>query len=156
MVSGYDVVLISSQNPNPAVRAMLDEVAHGWPDVRVAVTGMMDDRFTNWSTIASVLPDVRAEILVARDRLMEARWDDVGYELDDAEEGPFAIYYEPATWSALRTQALVDPYGRSESFDPYEVFFVGPHIWLVTLVTPDRDSRFSRGLLDLLTTKLTS
>ncbi|WP_460364073.1 hypothetical protein [Actinocorallia lasiicapitis] len=91
---------------------------------------------------------------MARDRAMEVAWDDAGYGLSDGE-GPFALYYEPFLPRTRRIQFLEDPYQRDGfRFLPYEAGLVGSGLWLVTVITPDSSSLFSRGIIDAVISSL--
>ncbi|MEV4496257.1 hypothetical protein AB0J84_11190 [Micromonospora arborensis] len=77
--------------------------------------------------------------------------DDVGYPLMEHAEGPFAVLYGFASQSAVWIQLHEDPYGRSGfDFEPHPATLVTVGLSLVTIVTPDADSFFSRGILDAL------
>jgi hypothetical protein len=54
----------------------------------------------------------------------------------------------------VRARVLDDPYNRGGRFDPYDVVLAGGGLWLVTVVTPDRDGPFSRSLIERLTAEL--
>lgn len=90
-------------------------------------------------------------MLIAEDDEMVQRWDEDGYHLSAAGTGPLMIAFEPCPVPRLRAQVLDDPYGdRGLGFDPYEVTLLGTKLFLVTIVTPDADSAFSRTAIDRL------
>lgn len=81
-------------------------------------------------------------------------WRDNGYVLGE-QGGPFSILYEPLQQRSLKVCALEDPYGRSDyGFLPYEMILLNNSAWLVTLVTPDSESDFSKGLANSLSAAL--
>jgi hypothetical protein len=155
-ITGYDNDLITTGMPGPAITAFLDAWHAVWPAMRVAITGALDDQFTDWPTPRAAVPAETGEILVARDKIMEAEWDERGYDPGPDGQGPFTIIYQSAARTSLRLMALEDPCGHSGSapFDPYETRLVAPHLRLITVVTPDADSEFTTDLLERLTRAL--
>jgi hypothetical protein len=154
VISGSDTVFISCGDIREAIDRFLNGRLQDWPGMRVSVSGISGGRFRQWAEYRSQFPP-EGEILVARDETMEAAWNEVGYVLGPEGEGPFAIFYETVKRAATQMKALVDPYNREGfRFEPYELTLVGCGLYLVTLVTPDLDSRFSRLLVDSLVTAL--
>ncbi|WP_146247289.1 hypothetical protein [Micromonospora arborensis] len=136
---------------------MLDELHGRWPDMLVALGGEQVGPFLPWRKARAEVPADAGEVYVARDAEMERRWDDVGYSLMEHAEGPFAVLYELASQSAVGIQLHEDPYGRSGfGFDPHPATLVTVGMSLVTIVTPDADSFFSRGILNALRQALIS
>jgi hypothetical protein len=155
-ITGYDNVLITTGMPGPAITALLDAWHAVWPAMRVAITGALDGQFTDWPTPRAAVPGETGEILVARDKTMEAEWDERGYDPGPNGQGPFMIMYQSAARTSLRLLALEDPYDRKgfAPFDPYEIRLVAPHLCLITVVTPDADSDFTTDLLERFTRAL--
>ncbi|MEV0806663.1 hypothetical protein [Micromonospora sp. NPDC050200] len=98
--------------------------------------------FAEWSAGAQ-MPARRGEVLLAKNRDMELRWERDGYFIE-GDEGPVAILYEPAASPSMTMLAIDDPYCRGGSFlyEPYEVTLLGRGMSLVTLVTPQDSSLF--------------
>jgi len=148
MITGYDTVFITGVRVDDAIRAMLDDLHRRWPAMVVALTGTSHEGFAAWDS-ARQMPVGTGDVLVARDPQMERRWDDVGYRLMEGDEGPFAVLYEPVVPPLVEIQFNEDPYGRGDfTFDPYSATMVAAGLSLVTVVTPDADSPFSRRILD--------
>lgn len=155
MITGVDTVLLAAGPAAPAVEDLLRHQTGRWPSMRVAVDDVAGSEFVAWAGEAARLPAERAEILVARDEDMVDSWDRDGYRLTPDGDGPFQIIYERCPLSRLRVLALDDPYGRTGfAFEPYEVLLAGTGLYLVTLVTPDADSEFSRSLIDEMAARL--
>lgn len=68
------------------------------------------------------------------------------------------MLYQPSPQPAIEVQLHEDPYnfGLGIRFEPYSATLVTAGLSLVTIVTPDDDSPFSRGLLDSLRQALIS
>ncbi|MFI7576557.1 hypothetical protein [Micromonospora sp. NPDC049497] len=157
MITGYDTVLITSGPVDAGIRAMLDGLHRRWPDMLVALGGEYIGPFLPWRSTREQVPVGAGEVYVARDAEMERRWDDVGYSLMEHAEGPFAVLYQPASQPAVEIQLNENPYERRGfGFEPYAATLVTAGLSLVTIVTPDADSPFSRGLLDALREALIS
>ena len=137
------------------IERFLDGWLLRWPELRVALGDDPQVRFSTWASGELRIPADSGQILVARDEAMEAEWDDIGYELDSSREGPFCVAYEPCRRRALNVTALEDPYVRDGfRYDPYDVTLIGPCLYLVSVVTPDIESDFSRAVLAGLTKQL--
>ncbi|HEX5115506.1 MAG TPA: hypothetical protein VFW65_09960 [Pseudonocardiaceae bacterium] len=145
-MSGVDRVIISPGSPVVALRRFLDGWGARWPDMRTAVDGVLGSEFFRWHDVRPALPDGQGEILVARDAAMNDDWDEHGYRLLPEGEGPFYILYRRAPTN-LRVLALQDPFGLDYRFEPYERELVGGGLSLVTVVLPDADGEFSRGVM---------
>ncbi|PYC63436.1 hypothetical protein C7C45_31840 [Micromonospora arborensis] len=118
---------------------------------------MNGDLFLPWRKTRAEVPAGAGEVYVARDAEMERRWDDVGYSLMEHAEGPFSVLYEFASQPAVEIQLHEDPCERRGfGFEPYPATLVTVGLSLVTIVTPDADSPFSRGLLNALKQALIS
>jgi hypothetical protein len=155
MITGYDTVLISSGPAAGSIEEFFRRWSQRWPSMLLAIEGVAESRFLEWESGVTRLPTDTAEILVARDQAMAEDWDAEGYHLSADGEGPFAVYYGPCPASRLRILALEDPYQRHEyGFDPYEALLVGPALSLVTTVTPDGESAFSRQVVEEMATCL--
>jgi hypothetical protein len=152
MITGFDYDLITTGMPGPAITAFLDAWHAVWPAMRVAITGALDDQFADWPAPRAVVPAETGEILVARDRTMEAEWDERGYDPGPDGQGPFMIIYQSAARTSLRLMALEDPRGQNglALFEPYEARLVAPHLGLITVVTPDADGDFTTDLLECI------
>ncbi|MEU7614264.1 hypothetical protein [Micromonospora sp. NPDC049204] len=148
MITGSDTVFVTGAPVAAAVRMMLDDLHRRWPDMVVAMTGADGERFLPWPAVRTNVPIGMGEILVARDTRMEERWDEVGYRLMEHEEGPFAILYRPAARPVVEIQLKGDPYGGEFGFRPYPATLVAAGLSLVTAVTPDLESAFSKKLLE--------
>lgn len=151
MITGFDSVVLTARRPGPAIARFLEQWSDRWPDMRVAVTdGSGESRFVAWRATRPSIPDTNGEVLVARDERMLGDWDEHGYELLDPAAGPFAVFYRPCP--ARQFPALVhgDPYAQDvgHPFEPYPVTVVGAGLWLVTAVTPDDESAFSRSVIE--------
>ncbi|MGC5021265.1 hypothetical protein [Micromonospora sp. DT47] len=157
MITGHDTVLLSGGRVDVGIRAMLDGLHGRWPNMVVSVSGVANETFLPWPRSRGDVPAGTGEVLVARDTQMEQRWDDVGYSLLEHDEGPFAVLYQPSGRSAVEIKLDEDPYDRPGfRFGPYPATLVAAGLSLVTLVTPDIESPFSRGILDALRQALTS
>ncbi|GAA4578794.1 hypothetical protein GCM10023176_55350 [Micromonospora coerulea] len=157
MITGHDTVFVTGAPVDAGIRAMLDALHRQWPNMLVAVSGVADGVFLPWLTSRNDVPAGTGEVLVARDAHMEQRWDEVGYSLMEYDEGPFAVLYQPSGRTAVEIQVDEDPYGRSRSgFEPHSATLVTAGLSLVTVVTPDLESPFSRRILDALRQALIS
>jgi hypothetical protein len=162
MITGYDTVLITGAPVDAGIRAMLDDLEGSWPNLLVAVgrDGPLPPPagpgpFLPWRTTRAEVRAGAGEVYVARDEEMERRWDDLGYSLMEHAEGPFLLMYEPSRQPAVEIQLNEDPYERGGfRFEPHPATLVSAGLSLVTIVTPDADSAFSRGLIDSLTQAL--
>lgn len=149
MITGYDTVLITGAPVDAGIRAMLDDLHGRWPNMLVALGGKHVGAFLPWQRVRAQVPVGAGEVYVARDAEMERRWDDVGYSLMKKAEGPFAVLYESSGQPAIEIQLNENPYERRDfGWEPYPAMLVTAGLSLVTIVTPDADSPFSRGLLD--------
>lgn len=150
MITGYDTVLITSTPVDAGIRAMLDDLNGIWPNMLVAFGGEHVGPLP-WRRTRAQVPAGADEVYVARDAEMERRWDDVGYSLMAQAEGPFAVLYQPSSQPAVEIELNEDPYRpRGLGFEPYPATLVTAGLSLVTIVTPDADSPFSRGLIEAL------
>ncbi|RZU72443.1 hypothetical protein EV384_0808 [Micromonospora kangleipakensis] len=157
MITGYDTVFITGAPVDAGIRAMLDDLHARWPNMLVAPGGEHVGPFLPWRTTRAQVPAGAGEVYVARDAEMERRWDDLGYSLMEHAEGPFAVLYESSSQPAVEIQLNEDPYERRGiGIEPYPATLVTAGLSLVTIVTPDADSPFSRGLLDALRKALIS
>ncbi len=157
MITGYDTILITGAPVDAGIRAMLDGLHGTWPSLVVALGGEHVGPFLPWRSRRGQVPAGTGEVYVARDAEMEQRWDDVGYSLMEQAEGPFAVLYQPASQPAVEIQLNDDPYERKGfGFDPYPATLVTAGLSLVTVVTPDADSPFSRGIINALSQALIS
>jgi hypothetical protein len=149
MIGGFDTVIICGGDIRESIHRFLQGRSRDWPKMRISISGVSEgEQFEEWTRFRHQLP-LKGEILVARDEVMEAAWEGSGYALNREGEGPFAIYYEEVKWTSMPIKALSDPYDRSGfRFEPYQLTLVARGLKLVTLVTPDLESRFSRSLID--------
>jgi hypothetical protein len=156
MITGSDTVLITARKPGPAAREFLDTWAARWVDMRICVTTADDSEFIGWPAARASVPDEEGELLIVRDADMESAWDEHGYQVPGSTEGPIAILYQPCTARVFSVTARSDPYARDAlfRFDPYDVLVVGSGLTLVTIVTPDTDSEFSKTAIDKLVSSL--
>lgn len=148
MITGFDTVFVARATVAGAVRKLLDDLHHQWPDMVVALTGTDDERFTPWQTARNNVPVGSGEVLVARDTHMEQRWEVAGYALMEHGEGPFAVLYQPSARPLIAIHLNEDPYDSTYGFKPYPATLVAAGLSLVTVVTPDVDSPFSRQILE--------
>lgn len=157
MITGYDTVLVTGAPVDAGIRVMLDDLHGRWPNMLVALGGEHVGPFLPWRTTRARVPAGAGEVYVARDAEMERCWDDLGYSLMEHAEGPFAVLYQPSSQPAVEIQLNENPYERRGfDFEPYPATLVTAGLSLVTIVTPDADSSFSRGLLDALRQALIS
>jgi hypothetical protein len=154
MITGFDTVIVTAAPVDSGIRTMLDELRRRWPSLRVALAG--GGAFTPWAIARHAMAANAGEILVARDARMEHRWDEEGYCLMEDGEGPFALLYQPAARPVVEVRFNDDPYGRESRFEPYSATVVMAGLSLVTVVTPDEDSPFSRNIRSLLQRALIS
>jgi hypothetical protein len=103
--------------------------------------------FTTWAMARETVPTGAGQVLVARDEGMEQRWDRDGWILMERDEGPFAVLYQPSPNPLVEIQFNDDPYDRAFTFEPYGATMVTVGMFLVTVVTPDKDSPFTRQVL---------
>jgi len=153
MISGVDNVIIAAGNISTSLRGFLDLLWVKWPYMRVSIDTAEKDSpgFLSWGDARADVLEPAAEILVCRDVVMEAGWERDGYALLEGGEGPFALMYEQLRMPSFRCEVKDDPYSRDDChFVPYEVLVVAPGASIVTLVTPDTESMFSRTLMELL------
>jgi hypothetical protein len=158
MITGFDTVLVSASPVGPAISGFLDGWCQRWPSMHVAVTGQHDSQFLEWPVARREIPVQRGEILVAKDIEMVMAWDEHGYEVPDAPEGPFGILYEPCPARVFTAVAQQDPYARGQEygFEPYENLIVGRDLTLTTIVTPDGDSACSHTIIDAVVSALST
>ncbi|SCG69547.1 hypothetical protein GA0070613_4627 [Micromonospora inositola] len=157
MITGHDTVFVTGAPVDAGIRTMLDVLHCRWPNMLVAVSGVADDVFLPWQTSRNDVPAGTGEVLVARDAQMEQRWDEVGYSLMEHDEGPFALLYQPSGRTTVQIQVDEDPYGPSGfRFEPHSATLITAGLSLVTVVTPDAESPFSRRILDALRQALIS
>jgi hypothetical protein len=158
MITGYDSVFVVRAAVADAVAALLDAWQRAWPDLRVSATPDGRSAFQQWRSASRPLPADRADVLVACDEGMLAHWDEHGYDHRPDGLAPFAVLYQRASWSSLRVRCDEDPYqhGPYAAFEPYEATLLGDGFYLVTVVTPDDDSRFSRDVLSTVANRLTA
>jgi hypothetical protein len=142
---GYDTVFVTAAPVDVGIQVMLDDLRRQWPDMVVAIgeTGT----FTTWAVARAAVPAGTGQVLVARDEQMEQRWDRDGWILVDRDEGPFAVLYQPSPSPQVEVQFNDDPYDRGANFEPYSATMVMAGMSLVTVITPDRDSPFTRQVL---------
>ncbi|GLW29210.1 hypothetical protein [Actinoplanes regularis] len=149
MITGYDSVVIARTPVGAGVRAMLDGVHTSWPDMLVAIGEA--ETFLPWLQTRRAIPAEAGELYVARDAAMEQEWDEVGYALMAGGEGPFAVLYQPSPQPTIAIRADENPYEhRGFGFDPYAATLITTGLSLVTIVTPDEESPFSKNLRALL------
>ncbi|WP_305784403.1 hypothetical protein [Symbioplanes lichenis] len=151
MVTGYDSVIIARSPAGPGIRAMLDALHTRWPAMLVGrstaeETGI--DPFLPWPRARGDVAPEAGELYVARDATMEQDWDDYGYDLRPDGEGPFAVLYRPLPHPATTISLTEDPASRP---DPYDAVLITAGLSLITVVTPDETSPFSRDIHDRLT-----
>lgn len=146
MISGHDTVLIAGGDLITAFRGFLAEWSVRWPQMRISIGA----EFVDWSSAATPNPE-RGEILLAKDRSMEARWDEEGYFASD-NEGPITILYEPIKPKKLKVLALEDPYDRDPAFmfSPYDMTVLCQRLAIVTLVLPEESETFRGEVTELL------
>jgi hypothetical protein len=142
---GYDTVFVTAAPVHVGIQAMLDDLHRQWPDMVVAIGEA--GAFTTWTVARAAVPTGAGQVLVARDELMEQRWDRDGWILMDRDEGPFALLYQPSPSPQVEVQFNEDPYNRGFNFEPYSATMVMAGMSLVTVVTPDKDSPFTRQIL---------
>lgn len=154
MITGHDSVIIARSPAGAAVRAMLDGMHSRWPDMLVGRSEAAEATigpFLPWPQARADVPAETGELYVARDAAMEADWDEYGYDPREDGEGPFALLYTPSPLPTTTIRAEQDPYGdRGSGFTPHEAVLVTAGLSLITMVTPDDDSPFSRDLRDRL------
>ncbi|WP_409098822.1 hypothetical protein [Streptomyces galilaeus] len=152
MITGMDHVVLAQGPAAAVVERFLGSWLGRWPALRCASgADDSDGVFSPWVP-GQVLgaSTARGGLLIARDEVMEANWDLSGYALDERDEGPLALSYEPAGWPSLPMVPREDPYGRAGfRYEPYDITVVGAGLYLFTLVTP-HDSAFTRTALDTL------
>jgi hypothetical protein len=158
MITGYDSVMIAPSPAGPGIRAMLDGMHTRWPGMLVgrseAKTAGIGP-FLPWLQARREVPAATGELYVARDLGMEKDWDEFGYDLREDGEGPFAVMYEPSLRSTTAICIKEEPYSdRGFGFDPYDAVLVTAGLSLITMVTPDQESLFSRDLRSRLTRAL--
>jgi hypothetical protein len=148
MITGLDTVVLAAGRAGPAVARFLEQWGRLWPAMRISAGDPAQSPFVRWRDASAGIPEACGEVLVAQDEQMLSDWDGHGYEIPGSAVGPFAVFYRPCT--APRFEALVqdDPYARGMSFEPYPVTVVGPNLSLVTIVTPDDESEFSRSVIN--------
>jgi hypothetical protein len=157
MITGYDSVLLAKTPVGPGIRTMLDRLHTRWPDMLVALAekGTPVGPFEPWRRTRAAVPADAGELYVARDAAMEQRWDDLGYALMEGGEGPFAVLYQPSPQRTVAIRLNEQPYEQNGfRFDPYDAVLITAGLSLVTVVTPDEGSPFSRSLLDSLSQEL--
>jgi hypothetical protein len=142
---GYDTVFVTAAPVDVGVRVMLDDLHRHWPDMVVAIGEA--GTFTTWAVAREAVPAGSGELLVARDGEMERRWDRDGWILMERGEGPFAVFYRPSPSPVVDIQFHDDPYARGFDFEPYGATMITAGMSLVTVVTPDKDSPFTRDVL---------
>lgn len=150
VITGFDRVVVVPGRASVVVECFLECWRGRWPGLRVAVdTDETGAEFSPWLPGRHRLPDGPADVLVSRDAGMEEFWDAEGYALDGKREGPVAFFYQLARWRALKLTTLEDPYPYEGCrHEPYPVTLAGAEFSLVTIVTPDEESDFSRSVLD--------
>jgi hypothetical protein len=145
---GYDTVFVTAAPVHTGVQAMLDDLHRHWPNMVVAVGEA--GTFTTWTVARPTMPAGTGQVFVARDERMEQRWDLDGWIFMERDEGPFAVFYRPSPRPAVEVQFNDDPYDGVFGFEPYSATMVMAGMSLVTVVTPDKDSPFTRQVLILL------
>ena len=148
MITGFDTVVVTAGRPGPAIGRFLTEWGSQWPDMQVSAGDPAEPPFITWRDAGPALPETRGEVLVARDERMLSDWDEHGYALPGSAVGPFFLLYQPCPAPRFRAQVQQDPYVTGMRFDPYPVTIVGTGLSLITIVTPDEDSEFSRSVID--------
>jgi hypothetical protein len=148
MITGADTVVLTAGRPGPAIGRFLEQCGRRWPDMRISAGDPAQGQFVAWRDTRLPIPEACGEVLVAQDERMVSDWTDHGYAIPGSAVGPFALFYQPC--AAPRFAALVqqDPYARGLGFEPYPVTVVATDLSLVTVVTPDDDSEFSRSVID--------
>ncbi len=156
MISGSDTVLITAQRPGPAITKFLDGWTARWVNMRVAITGADDSDFVDWLEVRASIPVDDGELLIVRDADMETAWEEHGYQIPGSAEGPLAILYQPCPARVFSVKAISDPYARDTQFkfEQYGVIVAGSGLTLMTVVTPDTDSKFFRDVIDSLIVSL--
>ncbi len=149
MISGADNVLVIAGPGGAPVVRFLDGWAQRWPAMHVALDGPEVYADGGWPDVRDQVAADAGEILVARDKEMDAAWEEHGYDIPGEPEGPFVIYYQPCSVRQFTAQVTADPYeqGTDYIFNPYEVRVVGAGLSLVTLVTPDMEKDFSHQVI---------
>jgi hypothetical protein len=157
VISGHDTVLVAAGPVADALRRLLDDLYREWPQMLVAAEELQAGAFLPWVAARGTLPATQGELLVARDEAMLRRWENDGYSLMERGEGPFMLAYQPAGRTATEIHFQEDPYGRPAGFlfEPYPATLIASGFSLVTVVTPDAESLFSRGLVTRLQQALT-
>ncbi|AEV84708.1 hypothetical protein ACWT_3685 [Actinoplanes sp. SE50] len=86
---------------------------------------------------------------------MEQDWDEAGYSLRADGEGPFAVLYQPSPQPTIAIRVNEHPYEhRGYGFQPHTATLITAGLSLVTIVTPDEKSLFSKNLHGLLSKAL--
>lgn len=148
MITGFDSVVVTAGLPGPAIGRFLTQWGLQWPDMRVSTGDPAESPFVTWRDARPAVPEKRGEVLVARDERMLSDWDEHGYAIPGSAVGPFYLLYEPCPAPQFSALLQHDPYAGGMRFDPYPVTIVGTGLSLVTVVTPDEDSEFSRSVID--------
>ena len=155
MITGDDSVILTSGDAVRGVRFFLDGLGLRWPLMQVSVEGEGSEEFYPWNPDSVQLPEGSGAILIARDLQMVSWWDDNGYTLDSAGEGPLSVSYCPASWKSLRVNLIQDPMSRTGfRFIPYEAILIGTNYHIVSMVTPPLESSFSTSMINNLASSL--
>jgi hypothetical protein len=149
IITGADTVLVVAGHGGAAAVRFLDGWARRWPAMWVALDGPGAPPEGGWPEVRDRVAADVGVILVARDEQMSAAWEEHGYDIPGEPEGPVAVWYQPCPARRFTALATTDPYARPGEFlfDPYEVAVIGAGLSLVTLVTPDADTDFSREVI---------
>ena len=149
-ITGFDTVLMAPGPAAPGIARFLDRWRERWPGLLVGVDGITADACVPWTPGELTLPPESGEVSVVRDEQMDDFWEAEGYALDRHGEGPFLLLYRPCPRQGVRATVLDDPYDHGTGFRPYETVLASGGMSLVTVVTPDDDSPFSRDVVSTL------
>lgn len=154
MVTGCDQVLISSGPIDLKISRFIDAWSVRWPMMTVEIDGAGPPR--RWSGDRAADLGESAAIYLVRDPEMDDHWEAHGYALDMNSEAPLCVMYQRFRASTASFTAMEDPYARGSGFSPYDVTVISDGLYLTTIVTPDRESDFSRLAVNLLVGALSS
>lgn len=71
--------------------------------------------------------------------------------MECGSQGPLCLMYRRSDAGSIAVTALEDPYGRRRGrFEPYDVTLVADGLYLITVVAPDKESEFSRSVIEAM------
>ncbi|MFB7475019.1 hypothetical protein [Kitasatospora sp. NPDC056184] len=151
MITGHDLVILTPGPVAGAISSFLDATSRKWGSL---LFSQQSGEFHPWIGRVEDISDSSGDLLIAQDRQMADRWQEEGYFVDN-QGGPFSILYQPMEKRELKVSSLEDPYSHNGfGFRPYEMLLLMHSAWLVTLVTPDEESPFSRDLMKSFTAEI--